>query len=183
MSSLAPKPSTGVVRWRVLAAGVVFCTFALGGGSGWLLHDFTDGRPGSDTPVAAASTSAPVGVPDRAVKDACEGFAALGAQWSSGYHQWYAAVSSAGEGWTWATPAVKVATDQFFPEQTRIALTLRALAGPAVPEGVGKSIVDYSAALLAFAAAQNTNLPSSEIATRVDRINAAADQVIAACTR
>lgn len=57
------------------------------------------------------------------------------------------------------------------------------MSSPAVPEGVGKSIVDYSAALLAFAAAQNTNLPSSEVDTRVDRINAAADQVIAACTR
>lgn len=50
-----------------------------------------------------------------------------------------------------------------------------------MPEPVGMAIGHCSAALIAFAATRSTALPPGELDARVDRINAAADQVAKQC--
>ncbi|SIA23367.1 hypothetical protein [Mycobacteroides abscessus] len=180
-------PGTGGPRGRIprflllLIAGIAILGLGIGGG--WALRGAT--TPGAIAPSpteAAPSTAAAGGLsPTQAKQQACDGYSTLGAQWSSGYHDWYASVSSVGQGWTWANPTVKAATDKFFPLQSQIANSLRALVTPATPAPVGKAINDYASAILSYAATQNTDTPSSEMDARMDRINAAADVVIREC--
>ncbi|SHX97277.1 Uncharacterised protein [Mycobacteroides abscessus subsp. abscessus] len=181
----APYPGRRRGRFLLLIAGVAIIGIGVGVICGWALRSTTIQDAAAPTPAAAAagSTAAADGVltPAQAKQQACDGYAALGAQWSSGYHDWYGSVSSVGQGWTWANPAVKAATDKFFPLQSQIANSLRGLVTPATPVPVGKAINDYASAILAYAATQNTDIPSNEMDARMDRINTAADEVIRVC--
>lgn len=177
-------PHPGRRRRHFLIAGVAIIGIGIGFVCGWALRNTTTKEAAAPTPTeAAASTAAAVGVltPAQAKQQACDGYAALGAQWSSGYHDWYGSVSSVGQGWTWTNPTVKAATDKFFPLQSQIANSLRGLVTSATPAPVGKAINDYASAILAYAATQNTDTPSSEMDARMNRINAAADVVIREC--
>ncbi|MDO2986939.1 hypothetical protein P5V30_20625 [Mycobacteroides abscessus subsp. abscessus] len=168
----------------LLIAGVAIIGIGIGVVCGWTLRGATIHDAIAPTPTeAAAGTAAAVGGPSpaQAKQQACDGYSALGAQWSSGYHDWYRSVSSVGQGWTWANPTVKAATDKFFPLQSQIANSLRGLVTPETPAPVSKAINDYASAILTYAATQNTDIPSSEMDARMDRINSAADEVIRVC--
>ena len=171
-------------HFPLLIAGVAIIVIGIGFVCGWALRSTTTKEATAPTPAAAAaSTAAAAGVltPTPAKQQACDGYATLGAQWSSGYHGWYGSVSSVGQGWTWANPTVKAATDKFFPLQSQIANSLRGLVTSATPAPVGMAINDYASAILAYAATQNTDTPSSEMDALMNRINAAADVVIREC--
>lgn len=180
-----PYPGRQRSRFLLLITGIAIIGIGIGVVCGWTLRGSTTQAAIAPPPTeAAASTVATVGgglTPAQAKQQACDGYSALGAQWSSGYHDWYGSVSSVGQGWTWANPTVKAATDKFFPLQSQIANSLRGLVTPATPVPVGKAINDYASAILTYAATQNTDIPSNEMDARMDRINTAADEVIRVC--
>lgn len=167
-------------RW-IVGTVVLVVVAAAGVGGGWALRGAT--TPEQAPPSAFPSTpgTANLLTPAQAKQQACDGYATLGAQWSAGFTDWKAAVSAAGDGWTWSTPGVKEATAKFFPSQTQMVSQLRGLVAPNTPVDVASTVNDYAAAVLGFTATQGTNLSGADINAKVDAINGAADSVIKAC--
>ncbi len=163
-------------------AGVVLIGAGLGAGR--IMWGSNDTAP---APTAAPETTAPAApdpnvlTPTQAKQQACDGYATLAAQWAAGYHDWYAAVLTVGEGWTWSNPTVKAAADKFFPAQSQIANSLRQLITPQTPQDVAVAINNYASAILSYAATQNTNTPSSEMDSRKNRVNSAVDATDKVC--
>lgn len=179
-----PYPGRRRGRFLLLIAGVAIIGIGIGVVCGWALRSITTKDAAAPTPAASAAstaTAADVPTPAQAKQQACDGYAALGAQWSSGAEKWHNAVIQAGPGWSWSDPAIKTETDKFFPAQSEIAIKLRALVSPQTPSAVASAIDDYASALLSFAAIQNSNTAGAVIDSKVDTINDAADVVIREC--
>ncbi|SKU62186.1 hypothetical protein [Mycobacteroides abscessus] len=180
-------PGTGGPRGRIprflllLIAGIAILGLGIGGG--WALRGAT--TPGAIAPSpteAAPSTAAAGGLsPAQAKQQACNGYATLGAQWSSGYKDWVKATQAAGENWQWDNPGVKAATDKFFPAQTDIVVRMRALITPETPPDVARAINDFGGAILHFAAAQGDGSNGTEINKRVDAVDATGRTADSAC--
>jgi hypothetical protein len=171
-------PPRRFTRW--IAGGAVLVAVAAAAfAGGWA-------QRGATTPATLPTRQLDTGTSnvltsDQAKKQACDGYAALGAQWSAGYIDWDAAVRAKGDGWTWSSPGVKEATAKFFPAQAQIVTQLRGLVAPNTPTDVATAVNNYAAAVLAFAATQGTNLSGPDIDTKVTAINAAADSVLKVC--
>lgn len=180
-------PGTGGPRGRfprfllLLIAGIAILGLGIGGG--WALRGTT--TPGAIAPApteAAPITAAAGGLsPAQAKQQACDGYATLGAQWSSGAKAWHNAVVKAGPGWSWSDPAIKAETDKFFPAQSEIVIRLRALISPQTPPTVASAINGYAGAVLSFAAIQNSDTTGAVIDSKLDAIDNAADVVIREC--
>ncbi|SKK33333.1 hypothetical protein [Mycobacteroides abscessus] len=180
----APYPGPRRGRFLLLIAGVAIIGIVIGVICGWALRSTTTQDATAPTPTEAATSTAATAsalTPAQAKQQACDGYSALGAQWSSGAEKWHNAVVQAGPGWSWSDPAVKNETDTFFPAQSEIAIKLRSLVNPQTPSAVASAIDDYASALLSFAAIQNSNTTGAVIDSKMDTINASADVVIREC--
>lgn len=178
----APYASRRRGRFLLLIAGVAIGGIGIGVVCGWMLRGATIHDAISPTEAAAGTAAAGGGPsPAQAKQQACEGYSALGAQWSSHAKEWHSAVIQAGPGWSWSDPLIKAETDKFFPAQSEIAIKLRDLLGPQTPPTVVSAINDYAAALLSFAAIQNSDTSGAAIDSKFDAINSAADVVIRVC--
>lgn len=181
----APYASRPRSRFLLLIAGVAIIGIGIGVVCGWVLRGSTTQAAIAPPPTeAAASTAATADgglTPAQAKQQACDGYSALGAQWSSNAKEWHSAVIQAGPGWSWSDPTIKAETDKFFPAQSEIAIKFRDLVGPQTPPTVVSAINDYAAALLSFATIQNSNTTGAVIDSKLDAINNAADIVIRVC--
>lgn len=180
----AGPPRGRFPRYFLLLIGcIAILGIGIGVVCGWALRGMTTQNAIAPTATAPASTAAAAGgtTTAQAKQQACDGYSALGAQWSSGAKEWHNVVVQAGPGWSWADPAIKAETDKFFPAQSEIAVKLRALVGPQTPPAVASAINDYAAALLSFAAIQNSNTTGVVIDSKLDTINNAADIVVRQC--
>lgn len=95
----APYASRRRDRFLLLIAGVAIGGIGIGVVCGWMLRGarIHDAIVPSPTEAAAGTAAAGGGLtPAQAKQQACDGYSALGAQWSSGYHDWYGSVSSVG---------------------------------------------------------------------------------------
>lgn len=164
----------------LLIAGIATLGIGIGIGCGWALRGGT--THGAVAPTLAAPPVAAGGLsPAQAKQQACNGYATLGAQWSSGYRDWVKATKAAGENWQWDSPGVKAATDKFFPAQTDIVVRMRVLITPQTPPAVASAINDFGGAILHFAAAQGDGSNGTEINKRVDEVDATGHTADSAC--
>lgn len=186
VSNYPPDNSTPVASGRRRLPRYFFfliaeiATLGIGIGCGWALRGTTP--QGATAPTLAAPTVAAGGLsPEQAKQQACNAYAALGAQWSGGYRDWVMAAKAAGENWQWDDPGVKAATDKFFPAQTDIVVRMRVLITPQTPPAVASAINEFGGAILHFAAAQGDGSNGAEINKRVDAVDATGHTADSAC--
>lgn len=158
-------------RWAIGAA-VIIATLLAGGVGGWFLHPTASPPSTTPPPVSAALTT------DQAKDRACNAFVVLGTQWSSGYHEWIAAMQK--PGWQWTDPDVTNATDKFRPINSQVVTALTVLVPPNTPADVSESISRYTAAILDFAASYGI-ADGPKMASQEDAIDSAAAAARQAC--
>lgn len=165
-------------RW---IAGVAVVVAVAGAGiGGWALRGVTGTDPVPQAvPTAEPSAPSEGGLSlEQAKAQTCGAYKTLGAQWSSAYKTWLAALP---QPWSWNDPVVKTATAEFDATATSVASQLAQLTAPNAPTDVTNAVRDVRLQIVDLAASHGQTGTGAETDAKLDAVDAAMATANKAC--